>query len=202
MQDRVTEHYAWANRFLELALGNNPHGRPLYRFVWGPDRLEWVGGKYSDWDENTGSLIREVVEQRQIPKYSHLGVEHFFVERWYPAEHFGSKENWESKTVEREDGISIPALGPYPAEGDYDYAWTMEGPNGEYRDLTFARVEWIIGVIIDCEKKNAFARAVAQKAFAELRKQMQKELDLRILEEATPAFHGKLRRGSAIALTN
>jgi hypothetical protein len=78
----------------------------------------------------------------------------------------------------------------------------MEGPNGEYRDLTFARVEWITGVIVDAEKRNAFARAVAQKANAELRKQMQKELDRRILEEATPAFFGKLRSGSAISFRN
>ncbi len=195
--------WEWAQDFLKRAFGTTGiPALPLYRFVWGPDRLEWVGGKWIDNDENTGLIVRQVVEQRLVPKYSHLGVEKWFLERHYPAEHFGSKANWESQVVDRDDGVSIPARGPYPAHGDYDFAWAMEGPNGEYRELTLARVEWITSLAKEAEARNAFARKVWQKASAELKKQMQKELDLRILEEATPAFFGKLRRGSAIALTN
>src|ERR1700680_932636 len=98
--------WEWAQKILALALGNGSHGGPLYRFVWGEDRLEWVGGEWGDHDENTGLLLLSVVEQRLVPKYSHLGANHWFVERWYPPEHFGTRAEWESKVVDREDGIS------------------------------------------------------------------------------------------------
>lgn len=191
--------WGWAQKIMASILGNNPHGLPMYRLVWGEDRLEWVGQKWEDRDDH-GVLIRSVIEERQIPKYSHLGTNHWICERWYPAEHFGTKSWWEENVVETEDGRRIAARGPYPANGDYDYAWIMEGPNGEFRELTFARVEWLADVIRDSEKRNAFARAVAQRAGAELKKQMQKEIDLRMLEEGTPAFHGQLRRGTAIVV--
>jgi hypothetical protein len=191
--------WEWAQKIAASILGNNPHGQPMYRFVWGEDRLEFVGQKWEDRDED-GKLIREVTEERQVPKYSHLGAEHWFLERWYPAEHFGTKAWWEKNVIDTEDGRRIPARGPYPANGDYDYAFIVEGPNGEYRELTFARVEWLADVVRDCERKNAFARLVAQRAETELRKQMSKEIDLRMLEEATPAFSGQLRRGTAIVV--
>lgn len=192
--------WEWAQRILELQLGKNPHGAPLYRFVWGEDRLEWVGGKWEDRDSNTGSLLREIVEQRQVPKYSHLGAECWYVERWYPAEHFGTQADWESKVIEREGGTSVPARGPYPAKGDYDFAWRMEGPDGEFRPLTFARVEWISSVLVDAESRSAVQRSLLQKAVSQFAKEAQKEIDLAVLEEATPAFHGQLRRGTGIVV--
>lgn len=190
----------WAQRILERVGGRNPFGASLYRFVWGDSRREWVGGKWTDRDQNTGCIVREVIEQRFVPKYSHLGAEHWFVERWYPAGHFGSRAAWEAKTLEREDGISIPALGPYPAHGDYDWAWTMEGPNGEFRQLTVARCNWIASILRDNELASAAQRWAAKQAAKAQAETEQDVLDREVLNEATPAFKGKMRRGTAVTV--
>lgn len=151
----------WAARILERAAGTNLRGDPLYRLIWGWNRLTWVGGKWTDRDPNTKALIREVIELRQVPRYSHLGVNKWYVERYYPPEHFGNRRAWEAQTLERPDGISIPSLGPYPSRGDYDHFYTMEGPDGKFRQLTRGRVEWIASIIEDSEiahRKKEFDR--------------------------------------------
>lgn len=190
----------WAQQILERVGGKNPFGASLYRFVWGDSRREWVGGRWVDRDHNTGQIIREVIEQRFVPKYSHLGVEHWFVERWYPAEHFGTRNAWESITLEREDGISVPARGPYPAHGDFDWAWTMEGPNGEFRQLTVARCEWIASILRDNELASAAKRWAAKQAAKEQAEKQQDTLDREVLNDITPAFKGKMRRGTAVTV--
>lgn len=197
----------WAQQILERVGGKNPFGASLYRFVWGDSRREWVGGRWVDRDHNTGQIIREVIEQRFIPKYSHLEVDyqgrpayHWYVERWYPAEHFGPRGKWESITLEREDGISVPARGPYPAHGDFDWAWTMEGPNGEFRQLTVARCEWIASILRDNELASAANRWAAKQAAKEQAEKQQDTLDREVLNDITPAFKGKMRRGTAVTV--
>ena len=54
---------------LQRAGGMNRFGEPNYRAVWGWNRLTWIGGKFEEHDPATGSLLREVVELRQEPKY-------------------------------------------------------------------------------------------------------------------------------------
>src|SRR6266568_3689561 len=115
-------------RGLRLAGGVNRFGEANYRAVWGWNRLAWIGGKFEERDPATGSFLREVVELRQEPKYP--AVNRWHIERWLPPEAYGSPRAWYTQTIERENGVSIPALGPYPSRGEYEHCFTLEGPRG------------------------------------------------------------------------
>lgn len=120
-------------RILSVAGGLNRYGEPNYRAVWGWNRLDWIGGKWTDRDEN-GAVIREVVEVRHVPKYFPMNRWH--IERWMPPETYGSPEIWRLQTLERQDGQFVPALGPYPYRGDYEHSFTVEDADGEFVQLT------------------------------------------------------------------
>ena len=118
---------------LRLAGGINRFGEPNYRAVWGWNRLAWIGGKWEDRDA-AGRLIREVAELRLEPKYTPQNRWH--IERWVPPEAYGSPDQWYAQTLEIENGRNIPALGPYPSRGEYEHCFTLEGPRGEFIQLT------------------------------------------------------------------
>src|SRR5713226_9138374 len=101
-------------RVLELAGSTNRFGEANYRAVWGWNRLAWIGGKFEDRDEH-GVLLPERVELRLEPKYP--AVNRWHIERWIPPEVYGSPRAWYAQTIERESGIGVPALGPYPSRG-------------------------------------------------------------------------------------
>jgi hypothetical protein len=119
---------------LEIAGGRNGYGEANYRAVWGWSRLDWIGGKWEDRDAVDGALIREVVELRREPKY--LPHDRWHIERWMPAETYGSPEDWLAQTREFVGGRSVAALGPYPSRGDYEHCFTLEGPRGEFVQMT------------------------------------------------------------------
>ena len=131
-------------RELALAGGCNRFGEPNYRAVWGWSRLDWIGGKWEDRDAS-GALVREIVELRREPKYTPHNRWH--IERWLPPESYGSPEEWHAETIEIENGRSIPALGPYPSRGDYEHCFTLEGPRGEFVQLTPAAARHIARAI-------------------------------------------------------
>jgi hypothetical protein len=60
---------------------------------------------------------RVVTEVRRVPKYSHLDLQGWILERWFPPSMFGSPESWYARKV---SGSSVPMLGPYPSEGLYE----------------------------------------------------------------------------------
>jgi len=125
---------------LATAGGHNRFNEPNYRVIWGWNRLAWIGGKFEDRDA-TGNLLREVVELRQEPKYPQLNRWH--VERWLPPESYGSPKLWYAQTIECANGRNIPALGPYPDRGEYEHCFTIEGPTGEFLQLTPSIVEYV-----------------------------------------------------------
>ena len=127
-------------RELLLAGGANRFGEPNYRAVWGWSRLDWIGGKWEDRGAD-GSLVREVVELRREPKY--LPHDRWHIERWMPPESYGSPEQWWAETLEFELGRSVAALGPYPSRGDYEHCITLQGPGGEFVQLTPAAARHI-----------------------------------------------------------
>jgi len=127
-------------RRLEIAGGANRLGEPNYRAVWGWSRLGWIGGKWQDRDGD-GGLLRETVELRRAPKYA--PHDRWHIERWLPPEAYGSPREWYAQTMEREDGVSVPALGPYPVRGEYEHCFTLSGPRGEFVQLTPAAAEYI-----------------------------------------------------------
>ena len=96
-------------RALESAGGRNWFGEPNYRAVWGWSRLDWIGGKWEDRDAGSGALLREVVQMRREPKY--LPHDRWHIERWMPAESYGSPEEWAAQTGEFVGGRSVRRWG-------------------------------------------------------------------------------------------
>jgi hypothetical protein len=146
-------------RRLQIAGGRNRYGEPNYRAVWGWNRLGFIGGRWEDRDPQTGELLREVVELRREPKYH--AVNRWHIERWCPPEMYGSPEDWRAQTLEIEGAQAIPALGPYPSRGEYELAFTLEGPQGEFVQLTPGIVERVARAIEFCRGMRSVRRRAA-----------------------------------------
>lgn len=174
-------------RQVARAGGLNRFGEPNYRVVWGWSRLSLIGGKWADYDAH-GNLLAERIEMREVPKY--LPTNRWHLERWMPPESYGSPKQWYAQTIEREDGILIPALGPYPRRGEYEHCFTLQSPHGEFLGLTPAACEHIVRAVEFSRTQNAWLMKLA------LRKREEDEAkawDARadaILNDATPAFDG------------
>jgi hypothetical protein len=172
---------------LERAGGANRFGEANYRAVWGWNRLAWIGGKFEDRDPATASLLREVVELRQEPKYP--AVNRWHIERWVPPEVYGSPRAWYAQTIERENGISIPALGPYPSRGEYEHCFTLEGPRGEFTQLTPTIAEHIARAI---EWSRRLPRAEQRTGLYSREARADRNYEqwaLDVMDDAAPAFH-------------
>jgi hypothetical protein len=136
-----------------------------------------------------GNVIREVVELRQEPKY--IPAERWHVERWMPPEAYGSPEEWFARTVETEDGIRIPALGPYPSRGEYEHCFTLEGPRGEFLPLSATACDWIVRAVAWSRRQ---ARGDGRQAIAAREARRERSWDRGaddLLDDAVPAFHGQ-----------
>lgn len=173
---------------VERAGGTNHLGEPNFRVVWGGSRLGWMGGRWTDRDAS-GNVIREAVELRLVPKY--LPHDRWHIERWLPPEAYGSPELWYAQTVECEDGIRVPALGPFPRRGEYEHCFTLSGPGGEFLPLTPAACEWIVRAV---EWMRRQPRQQTRAALFGREARREKSWDAAadaILDEAMPAFHGQ-----------
>ena len=128
--------------------GVNIYGDPWFRVVWGGSRLDWCGGLFEDRDPKTKELIRTSWEMRRVPLY--LETDRWYFEIWVPAEKFcGPPEKWYADTKKVHPSIpfiSMPGLGPYRSRGEYESVFTFEGPDGEFRQITPARVEFVAGI--------------------------------------------------------
>ncbi len=174
-------------RALELAGGINRFREPNYRAVWGWNRLAWIGGKFAERDPATGSLLREVVELRKEPKYP--AVNRWHIEKWLPPETYGSPRAWWTQTIEVEGGRSVPALGPYPARGEYEHCFTLEGPRGEFVQLTPTVAEHIARAI---EWSRRHPRSAGKRALYDREDRKERAYDgwaYDLLDDAVPAFH-------------
>jgi hypothetical protein len=159
-------------RELALAGGRNPLGEANYRAGGGWSRLDWIGGKWEDRDPVSGALVREVIEVRREPKY--VPRDRWHIERWMPAESYGSPAEWYAQTNEIVNGRNIPALGPYPSRGDYEHCFTLEGPRGEFVQLTPAVARHIARAI---EFGRAAPRAKRREALEERSRREEREYD-------------------------
>jgi hypothetical protein len=172
---------------LRIAGGVNRFGEANYRAIWGWNRLAWIGGKFEEHDPSTGSLLREVVELRQEPKYP--AVNRWHIERWVPPETYGSPRQWYAQTIECEHGFSIPALGPYPVRGEYEHCFTLEGLHGEFIQLTPTIAEHIAYAI---ERSRKAPRSAGKQRLHEREARQENAYDQQaydILDDAVPAFH-------------
>jgi len=124
--------------------GTNRYGEPNFKVVWGGARLAWIGGRWTDRDAH-GNVTRETIEMRRVPKY--LPIDRWHIERWMPPESYGSPDEWFAQTIEIEDGIRIPALGPYPSRGEYEHCFTLESASREFIPLSSAACDWIVRAV-------------------------------------------------------
>jgi hypothetical protein len=172
---------------LALAGGLSPFGEPNYRAVWGWNRLAWIGGKFEERDPDNASLLREVIDLRLEPKYPALNRWH--IEKWLPPEVYGSPRAWYAQTLEIAGGRNVPALGPYPARGDYEHCFTLEGPQGEFVQLTPTVAEHIAHAI---EWSRGHPRSAARRSLYDREQRTDRASDAvayDILDDAVPAFH-------------
>lgn len=173
------------SRMLLLAGGVNRFGEAMYRAVWGWNRLGWIGGKFEDRDEH-GILLRERVELRREPKYP--AVNRWHIEKWQAPELYGSPQTWWAQTMERANGESVPALGPYPVRGEYEHCFTLEGRKGEFVQLTATIAERIAQAI---ERSRYFASSSRKAAILGREEKVEKDYDawaFDLLDDAAPAF--------------
>ncbi len=172
---------------LTRAGGINRYGEPNFRAVWGWSRLTWIGGRWEDRD-SAGRLIREAVELRKVPKYTPFDRWH--IERWMPPEAYGSPAEWYARTLEIESGQAIAALGPYPERGEYEHCFTLEGPRGEFVQLTPTVAEYVARAI---EFSRGLPRSWRRKALDSREANREREYDrwaYDLLDDAPPALHG------------
>jgi hypothetical protein len=175
-------------RRLVLAGGVNRFGEANYRAVWGWNRLTWIGGKFIDRDE-TGAVIREVLQLRREPKYPQVNRWH--IERWLPPETYGSPRLWYAQTTEREDGKSVPALGPYPVRGEYEHCFTLETQRGDFLQLT-ATVAERIARVIEFSRLAATSKRRAAVNRREAREDRQYEdWAIDVMDDSVKAFHAQ-----------
>jgi hypothetical protein len=172
-------------RRLEAAGGQNRFGEPNYRVIWGWNRLAWIAGKFEDRDAH-GDLV---VELRLEPKYPQVNRWH--VERWVPPEVYGSPREWYAKTVESVNGMSVPALGPYPERGEYEHCFTLQGRKGEFVQLTPTIVEHVARAI---EWARRFPKAKQRGMLYEREAREEREYEewaYTLMDDAVPALYGQ-----------
>ncbi len=168
--------------------GLNGFGEPNFRVVWGGSRLAWIGGRWTDRDAH-GNVIRETIELRRAPKY--FLRERWHIERWLPPEAYGSPEMWRAQTTEVEDGVSIPALGPYPSRGDYEHCFTLASARGEFIPLSPTACDWIVSAVEWARRQPRTARRAAV-ALRESRQALAFDrLADDIFDDAIPALYAR-----------
>jgi hypothetical protein len=138
----TVEHFkcpAHIAKELELAGGKNPFGEPIFRVVWGYDRIVPIHGEWQEFeqfvatltDKKTGysesrlctRLVRSVIETRMVPKY--LPGNCWHLEMWRPAEEYGSPEDWRKQGEEVIQGLTVDTSGPYPERGEYELCYPL-----------------------------------------------------------------------------
>lgn len=112
-------------RITELG-GLNPHGEPLFRVVCGNERMTRIGGAWRDYDAS-GNFLREVVEEREVPKYPDA-LERYVFEAWMPPENYGTESEWRDAYTKIISGKIVQELGPYPRHGEYEMVKILETP--------------------------------------------------------------------------
>lgn len=179
-------------RQINRKLGLNRFDGPLYRVVWGWNRLDWVAGKITRYNDD-GNYLREEYGSFLEPKYSYMGREglnRWMLERWYAPEEYGSREAWEFETTEIEGDREFQALGPYPDRGGYELVQVIQSGGGEFVQLEPEIVDYLIWA---CEGSRIVRESKRKQRLEE--EQEREEAKRRALysdvfDDAAPAFGG------------
>jgi hypothetical protein len=111
--------------------GRNQYGNPNWRIILAENHLVQRAGMWTEFDQGTEQVqFREQAHdvafttQQIAPEAIRVGVFEvplypctgWILERWFPAEVYGSRQQWESALSQ--DGVT-PMMGPYPERGGY-----------------------------------------------------------------------------------
>lgn len=144
--------------------GLNPYGQPYYRIVWGWQRGQWLGGEYR-------------------PKYTDRARhrERWHLEKWCPAESFGTPEQWYQSAMMDVGGTVVNVLGPYPVDGDYVRVIVFEN----YYTGEFVRPDpdMVAEAIVRNRQHAEQSRAQIRKNIAADIEERRREADARMNEE-------------------
>jgi hypothetical protein len=148
--------------------GLNRFGEPMFRLVWGWNRMVQRGGLWSD------PIRGEVSEYRWFPKYGEDKGNRWILETWMPPESFGSPWRWEVEMLDEKSGLLID--GPYPSRGDYECVAILEEPKQDIlynssgqRYVNFQPMELSMSLL---ENIVAALRQDQSKSLAERRKKI------------------------------
>ena len=124
---------------LRRAGGVNRFDDPMFRIVWGWNRIVPMHGQWEQWgkykatltDKFTGhsetrefnKLESSVIETRLVPKY--LPGNCWHLEMWRPPEEYGTREEWAKAGEEVITGMTIDTAGPYPERGEYELCYPL-----------------------------------------------------------------------------
>ncbi|MCI0725043.1 MAG: hypothetical protein L0338_39675 [Acidobacteria bacterium] len=181
-------------RQIDRKVGLNWLGEPLYRVVWGWSRLDWCAGLMTRYDEG-GRFLREEYGIFYEPKYDYLGrrdgLSRWIVEKWFPAESYGSPETWAYQTREIDGYQECQALGPYPSRGDYELSFVVQHPlNQAFIQLTHSIVDMVVEIAERNREIEAARRRQAKKEELERQELKRRQLYADVWDEAAPAFGG------------
>lgn len=180
-QETVEHRACPANvaRELELAGGKNPFGEPLFRVVWGYDRIVPITGEWQEFEQYVATLTdkltgfserrlvtklkRSVIETRHLPKY--LPGNCWHLEMWRPPEEYGSPEEWKKLGEEVIQGLTVDTSGPYPERGEYELCYPITS-DGTSRGTPVLLVADVVAEIVNMirvgrEKFNFVQRKAA-----------------------------------------
>ncbi len=173
-------------------LGLNRFDEPLYRVVWGWNRLDWVAGKIARLDDH-GTFLREDYGIFLEPKYDYLGYEglnRWILERWYAPEEYGSRESWQYETTEIEGFQEFQALGPYPDRGNYELVQVIEDTHGTFVQLEQEIVDYLIWACQASREVQASKRKQRLQEEQERQEAERRALYSDVFDDAAPAFAG------------
>jgi hypothetical protein len=181
--------------------GFNRFGGPNFRIIWGPERMEWIGGLWVDRDENTGLVIRRIAEERCVPRYS-VAKPRWIVEKWLPPEYYGSPESWYQETQAHDSDtgeilIGIHEMGPYPQQGEYEQCFTFEDDKGRAYQPTTRMLEILVWAITNSQGFSMKMRMSAIQDRLKRNEEAKKKLAHDIAEDALPAFRGNMFTGDS-----
>lgn len=108
---------AWQRILNEIA-GLNLFSGPNLRILSGAQRLELVGGLWTNNEEEDAGLPAFRCQWTQrYPWFE----EFWIVEEWKPPLFYGTRSSWERGQRQHEDGVTYLEHPIYPERGDYEY---------------------------------------------------------------------------------
>lgn len=177
--------------------GLNPQGEPMFRVVWGWNRMV---GNHGQWPEMRVKLDAEreitlhtpIIETRMEPKY--LPADCWHLEMWRPPEDYGTPETWGKLGQEIVGDMTIDTSGPFPHQGEwelcYPYTDNLE-PTGKPLELEGKPLEMLVALILwgkrEMLTQHQRESAIRQRELRERQKRVQETCDA--LLDARPSFY-------------